>query len=429
MLQTENYMNNNQENHFKSILIELKNTTLNDIFLAKSQIKKETGITKHVDAAIQRNELMRELTVIDRKYKLIKKFENALKLISEHDYGYCAKCGEEIGIPRLEAYPTATLCIECKEADECRAQNSVIEENALEPETLALLNAYHFDSNLDRSEHADQWSVAKKALNISDEACVRPKNSKIENSSQEELQYWKFMDDFSEHLKKENINSFYQFGPLSSDYWSQKYRILMINAEAYAKPYPNDIEELNIKYINKKWRNENNKLSKTTIGSMSFACRLFKYLGVYDFNNDESSKLDALAKCAYINFRLTWNDKYDDFGNKITKLDNHGIWKELKITESWLRKQVEKLSPHAIVIGGAANCDFFNVCFFQGDKNNKDWFISKGFAKKIKSGNPEFRNYNNAIVFPWVHPSRAYRDIINKSAFMLAEKLKYHSIS
>ena len=34
--------------------------------------------------------------------------------------GYCDSCGVEIGLKRLEARPTATLCIDCKTLDELR---------------------------------------------------------------------------------------------------------------------------------------------------------------------------------------------------------------------------------------------------------------------------------------------------------------------
>ena len=40
--------------------------------------------------------------------------------IEAGDYGYCESCGVEIGIRRLEARPTATLCIDCKTLDEIR---------------------------------------------------------------------------------------------------------------------------------------------------------------------------------------------------------------------------------------------------------------------------------------------------------------------
>ena len=43
-----------------------------------------------------------------------------IDLIDNNDYGYCEACGVEIGIKRLEARPTATLCIDCKTLDEIK---------------------------------------------------------------------------------------------------------------------------------------------------------------------------------------------------------------------------------------------------------------------------------------------------------------------
>ena len=61
-----------------------------------------------------------ELRNRDRERKLIKKIDETLGKINEHEYGYCNSCGVEIGLKRLEARPTATLCIDCKTLDEIR---------------------------------------------------------------------------------------------------------------------------------------------------------------------------------------------------------------------------------------------------------------------------------------------------------------------
>jgi DnaK suppressor protein len=61
-----------------------------------------------------------ELRNRDRERKLIKKIEEMLAKIDSGDYGFCDNCGVEIGLNRLEARPTATLCIDCKTLDEIR---------------------------------------------------------------------------------------------------------------------------------------------------------------------------------------------------------------------------------------------------------------------------------------------------------------------
>ena len=56
----------------------------------------------------------------DRERKLIKKINETIARIEAAEYGYCDSCGVEIGLKRLEARPTATLCIDCKTLDELR---------------------------------------------------------------------------------------------------------------------------------------------------------------------------------------------------------------------------------------------------------------------------------------------------------------------
>ena len=70
--------------------------------------------------ATQESEFSLELRTRDRERRLIKKIDDSLKEIESGDYGFCESCGIEIGIRRLEARPTATLCIDCKTLDEIR---------------------------------------------------------------------------------------------------------------------------------------------------------------------------------------------------------------------------------------------------------------------------------------------------------------------
>lgn len=44
----------------------------------------------------------------------------ALTLFDEGNYGLCEVCGEPIGKGRLQVFPRATLCVECKQREERR---------------------------------------------------------------------------------------------------------------------------------------------------------------------------------------------------------------------------------------------------------------------------------------------------------------------
>ncbi len=72
------------------------------------------------DRASQESDIALELRNRDRERKLIKKIDESIGRIESGEYGYCDSCGVEIGLKRLEARPTATLCIDCKELEERR---------------------------------------------------------------------------------------------------------------------------------------------------------------------------------------------------------------------------------------------------------------------------------------------------------------------
>ena len=92
-------MSKGQLAHFANILGSLKNDLMSDI---------------------ERTVHTMQLRNRDRERKLVKKIEETLDRIKADDYGFCDKCGIEIGIQRLEARPTATLCIDCKTLEELR---------------------------------------------------------------------------------------------------------------------------------------------------------------------------------------------------------------------------------------------------------------------------------------------------------------------
>ena len=72
------------------------------------------------DRASQESDIALELRNRDRERKLIKKIDETILKIDADDYGFCESCGAEIGLKRLEARPTATLCIDCKTLEEMR---------------------------------------------------------------------------------------------------------------------------------------------------------------------------------------------------------------------------------------------------------------------------------------------------------------------
>lgn len=117
----EIYMSKEQLAHFADILTRLKDELLADIERTVHTMQDEqTVFADPNDRASQETDMALELRNRDRERKLIKKIEETLSRIKADDYGFCDKCGIEIGIQRLEARPTATLCIDCKTLEELR---------------------------------------------------------------------------------------------------------------------------------------------------------------------------------------------------------------------------------------------------------------------------------------------------------------------
>lgn len=112
---SEEYMNDSQKEHFRKILLEWKRQLMEEVDMTISHLKEEaTNFADPSDRASQEEEFSLELRTRDRERKLIRKIDEAIERLDEDDYGYCDACGVEIGIRRLEARPTATLCIDCK---------------------------------------------------------------------------------------------------------------------------------------------------------------------------------------------------------------------------------------------------------------------------------------------------------------------------
>jgi len=117
----ESYMNKSQIKHFVKILNDWKLELSSDIDRTVSHMQDElTAYADPNDRASQESDMALELRNRDRERKLIKKIDGTLLNIGNDEYGYCNVCGEEIGLNRLLARPTATLCIDCKTLDEIR---------------------------------------------------------------------------------------------------------------------------------------------------------------------------------------------------------------------------------------------------------------------------------------------------------------------
>jgi DnaK suppressor protein len=125
----EDYMDVSMREHFRTILMALRQRLLEGGDRVVTHMKEEAvNYPDPNDRASQEEDFRLELRTRDRERKLLKKIEESLELLREKDYGYCEVCGVEIGLRRLEARPTATLCIDCKMLDEIKEKQQKQEE-------------------------------------------------------------------------------------------------------------------------------------------------------------------------------------------------------------------------------------------------------------------------------------------------------------
>ncbi|MCP1672954.1 DnaK suppressor protein [Natronocella acetinitrilica] len=122
----EEYMSNEQLDHFRDLLLAWKRQLQEEVERTVHHMRDDaTNYADPADRATQEEEFALELRTRDRERKLIRKIDQTLEKIRKDDYGYCEQCGIEIGLRRLEARPTATLCIDCKTLEEIREKQRV----------------------------------------------------------------------------------------------------------------------------------------------------------------------------------------------------------------------------------------------------------------------------------------------------------------
>lgn len=115
----EEYMSTGQEAHFRAILQAWRAELMNEVDRTVDNMKAETVTCPDPnDRASQESDFSLELRTRDRERKLLSKIDKTIDKLDAHEYGYCEKCGVEIGVQRLEARPTADLCIDCKTLQE-----------------------------------------------------------------------------------------------------------------------------------------------------------------------------------------------------------------------------------------------------------------------------------------------------------------------
>ncbi len=103
---------------FKRIFVEQQNQLLMNVAVVDENLMVRPEDKDEVDQANADIEQNMRMQLKNRESFALKKITQALKRIEEGTYGECESCGEQIELRRLQARPTTTLCIACKEEEE-----------------------------------------------------------------------------------------------------------------------------------------------------------------------------------------------------------------------------------------------------------------------------------------------------------------------
>ncbi len=72
------------------------------------------------DTGTKTFEREQEISLANNLLERITQVERAIERLGEGNYGWCEKCGNAIPVERLAAFPSATLCVTCKQLEERR---------------------------------------------------------------------------------------------------------------------------------------------------------------------------------------------------------------------------------------------------------------------------------------------------------------------
>jgi DnaK suppressor protein len=110
--------------HFRTMLLEERRrvedaiANLRDDHVGRldEEVEEVSGTNDQDLAQTATATLDREIdyTLEENSTQVLGEINAALQRIEAGTYGTCTNCGEAIPVARLEAYPWASLCIECK---------------------------------------------------------------------------------------------------------------------------------------------------------------------------------------------------------------------------------------------------------------------------------------------------------------------------
>lgn len=106
-------------NQFKALFNQQKRELLYSGKVMNEEFNlKSDDLADELDLTSTDNETAMRMRLRNREALFLKKIDEALERIQAGTFGLCESCDGEISLKRLEARPTATLCVDCKETQE-----------------------------------------------------------------------------------------------------------------------------------------------------------------------------------------------------------------------------------------------------------------------------------------------------------------------
>jgi DnaK suppressor protein len=95
-------------------------TTISEITELQRERLTDSAGDDQADTGSKTLEREQEITLANNLLERINQVERAIDRLGEGNYGYCERCGNAIPVERLAAFPSATLCVTCKQLEERR---------------------------------------------------------------------------------------------------------------------------------------------------------------------------------------------------------------------------------------------------------------------------------------------------------------------
>ncbi|MDT5042888.1 MAG: DnaK suppressor protein [Actinoplanes sp.] len=95
-------------------------STITEITELQRERLTDSAGDDQADTGSKTLEREQEITLANNLLERITQVERAIDRLGEGNYGYCERCGNAIPVERLAAFPSATLCVTCKQLEERR---------------------------------------------------------------------------------------------------------------------------------------------------------------------------------------------------------------------------------------------------------------------------------------------------------------------